>query len=126
MSTKQKKYILRYLQQHRLNDDEGQAYRLQKISETEKFLRDEIDKRDSLTKRFKRRAAATSIGDTSVIAAIIVLGGTSISLVSAGIGIALIPILAPIGLSLGLGSGILHGTRRIFDSKAGNTIKSRR
>ena len=41
------------------DDNEGQSYRLQKISDTEKFLRDEIDKRDSLTKRFKRRATAT-------------------------------------------------------------------
>ena len=54
-------------------DDE--SYRLKKIDELEKFLRDEIHTRDSLTKRFKRRATTVSISDTSVLAAIAILGG---------------------------------------------------
>ena len=49
------------------DDNEGQAYRLQKIDELEKFLRSEVDLRDKLTKRFKRRATAASISDTSVL-----------------------------------------------------------
>ena len=97
-------------------DDE--SYRLKKIDELEKFLRDEIHTRDSLTKRFKRRATTVSISDTSVLAAIAILGGTSIGLASTGIGVALIPIAASTGLFLSLGSGVIHKTRKIFDSKA--------
>ena len=96
---------------------ESQDYRLRKIDELEKFLRKEVESRDKLAKRFKRRATATTFSDTSVIVAILALGGTSIGLASTGIGIALIPILVPIGVVLGLGSGVLHTTRKIFDSK---------
>jgi len=99
-------------------DTDTQAYRLKKIEEAEEFLRSEVESRDKLTKRFKRRATATTFSDGSVIAAITVLGVTSIALASTGIGIALVPILTPIGLFLGLGSGVIHRTRRIFDSKA--------
>ena len=99
-------------------DDEGQAYRLQKISDTEKFLRDEIDKRDSLTKRFKRRATATSISDTSVITAITTLEIASIATLITGIGVPISVILASTGLLLGLGSAIIHKTQKVFDSKA--------
>ena len=95
-----------------------ESYRLKKIDELEKFLRSEVESRDKLTKRFKRRATAATFSDTSVIAAITILGGTSIVLASTGFGIALIPVFAPTGLLLGLGSGVLHMTRKIFDSKA--------
>ena len=98
--------------------DEGQAYRLQKISDTEKFLRSEVDLRDKLTKRFKRRATATSISDTSVITAITTLEIASIATLITGIGIPISVVLASTGLFLGLGSVIIHKTRRIFDSKA--------
>ena len=99
-------------------DDDSQVFRLKKVDELEKFLRSEVDLRDKLTKRFKRRATATTFSDGSVIAAITILGGTSIVLASTGFGVALVPILASPGLLLGLGSGILHKTRQIFDSKA--------
>ena len=97
-------------------DDE--SYRLKKIDELEKFLRSEVDLRDKLTKRFKRRATATTFSDGSVIAAITALGWASIGLASTGIGIALIPILGSTGVFLGLGSAVIRKTQRIFDSKA--------
>ena len=99
-------------------DDDNQAYRLGKIDELEKFLRSEVDLRDKLTKRFKRRATAATFSDTSGLAAIAVLGATSIGLASTGIGVALIPIAASTGLFLSLGSGVIHKTQKIFDSKA--------
>ena len=74
--------------------------------------------RDKLTKRFKRRATATTFSDGSVIAAITILGWTSIGLASTGIGIALIPILGSTGVFLGLGSAVIHKTQKIFNSKA--------
>ena len=50
--------------------DESQNYRLKKIDEAEKFLRDEIAYREKLAKRYKRRSNATMISDTSIILAI--------------------------------------------------------
>ena len=99
-------------------DDDSQVYRLKKIDELEKFLRSEVSARDSLTKRFKRRATAATFSDGSVIAAITALGSASIVTLTTGVGMPLSVVLASTGLLLGLGSGVLHTTRKIFDSKA--------
>ena len=95
-------------------DDE---YRLKKIDEVEKFLRQEIDARDKLTKCFKRRAAATSISDTSVITAITALEVASIVTLTTGIGMPISIVLASTGFLLGLGSAVIHKTQKIFESK---------
>ena len=97
-------------------DDE--SYRLKKIDELEKFLRSEVKSRDKLTKRFKRRATASTISDTSVIAAITALEVASIVTLTTGIGMPISVVLASTGLLLGLGSAIIHKTQKIFDSKA--------
>ena len=97
-------------------DDE--SYRLKKIDELEKFLRSEVKSRDKLTKRFKRRATATTFSDGSVIAAITALEIASIVTLTTGVGMPLSVVLASTGLFLGLGSGIIHKTQKIFDSKA--------
>ena len=97
-------------------DDE--SYRLKKIDELEKFLRSEVESRDKLTKRFKRRATATTFSDTSVIAAITALEIASIVTLTTGVGIPLSVVLASTGLLLGLGSAAIHKTQKIFDSKA--------
>ena len=49
------------------DSQQSQNYRLKKIEEAETFLRREIELRDKLAKKFKRRATATMISDTSVI-----------------------------------------------------------
>ena len=97
-------------------DDE--SYRLKKIDELEKFLRDEIHTRDSLTKRFKRRATTVSISDTSVLAAITALEAASIATLVTGIGMPVSVVLASTGLLLGIGSAVIHKTQKVFDSKA--------
>ena len=97
-------------------DDE--SYRLKKIDELEKFLRSEVESRDKLTKRFKRRATASTISDTSVIAAITALEVTSIVTLTTGIGMPISVVLASTGLLLGIGSAVIHKTQKIFDSKA--------
>ena len=97
---------------------ESQDYRLRKIAELEKFLRKEVESRDNLTKRFKRRATATTFSDGSVIAAITALEIASIVTLTTGVGMPLSVVLASTGLFLGLGSGIIHKTQKIFDSKA--------
>ena len=97
-------------------DDE--SYRLKKIDELEKFLRTEVESRDKLTKRFKRRATAATFSDTSVIAAITTLELASIVTLTTGVGMPLGIVLASTGLFLGLGSAVIHKTQKIFDSKA--------
>ena len=97
-------------------DDE--SYRLKKIDELEKFLRSEVESRDKLTKRFKRRATAATFSDGSVIAAITALEIASIVTLTTGVGMPLSVVLASTGLLLGLGSAAIHKTQKIFDSKA--------
>ena len=97
-------------------DDE--SYRLKKIDELEKFLRSEVESRHKLTKRFKRRATATTFSDTSVIAAITALEIASLVTLTTGIGMPISVILGSTGLFLGLGSAVIHMTQKIFDSKA--------
>ena len=99
-------------------DDDNQAYRLKKIDELEKFLRDEIRTRDSLTKRFKRRATAATFSDGSIITAITALETASIATLITGIGLPISVVLASAGLLLGLSSAIIHKTQKVFDSKA--------
>ena len=99
-------------------DDDNQAYRLKKIDELEKFLRDEIRTRDSLTKRFKRRATAATFSDGSFITAITALETASIATLITGIGMPISVVLASTGLLLGLSSAIIHKTQKVFDSKA--------
>ena len=98
--------------------DESQSYRLKKIDETEKFLRSEISYRDKLSKQFKRRANATMISDTSIITAITALEIASVATLTTGVGLPISIVLASTGLLLGLGSGVIHKTQRVFDSKA--------
>ena len=101
-----------------LPTDEGHLYRLQKISEIDKFLQDEIAARDALSKRCKQRAAAVTIGDTSLVTAITALEIGSIVTLSTGVGIPVSIALASAGLFLGLASAITHKARKLFDSKA--------
>ena len=96
--------------------DDGE-YRLKKIDEVEKFLRQEIKIRDRLAKKFKRRATASTISDTSVITAITALEVASIVTLTSGIGLPISIVLASTGLLLGLGSTVIHKIQRIFESK---------
>ena len=98
--------------------DESQTYRLNKIDEIEKFLREEINYRDKLVKRCKRRASAMTISDTSMITAITALEVGSIVTLSTGVGIPVSIALASAGLILGLSSAIAHKSQKLFDSKA--------
>ena len=98
--------------------DESHSYRLRKIGEIEKFLRAEVDYRDTLTKRCKRRAAAATISDTSVIAAITALEVASVVTLTTGVGMPASVALASAGLILGFSSAIVHKVQKVLDSKA--------
>ena len=95
-----------------------QVYRLKKIDEIEKFLRAEVDYRDNLTKRCKRRATTATISDTSVITAITALEVASVVTLTTGVGMPVSIVLASAGLILGFSSAIVHRVQKVFDSKA--------
>ena len=97
---------------------QSQNYRLKKIEEAETFLRREIELRDKLAKKFKRKAMATMISDTSVLTAITALEISSIATLTTGVGLPISIALASTGLLLGIGSAIVHKTQKIFESKA--------
>ena len=99
-------------------EDTSQNYRLKKIEEAEQFLREEIKTRDKLAKDFKRRATASTISDTSIITAITFLEIASVATLTTGVGAPISIVIASTGLLLGLGSGIIHKTQKIFESKA--------
>ena len=98
------------------NDDQAQSYRLKKIDEAEKFLRDEVLKRERLAKKFKRRANATTISDTSIITAITALELASVVTLTTGLRIPISVALASAGLALGIGSAIIHKTQKVLIS----------
>ena len=95
-----------------------QVYRLKKIDEAEKFLRREIEQREKLAKRFKRRANATMISDTSIITAITALEVASITTLTTGVGLPISIVLSSTGLLLGLGSAVIHRSQKVFESKS--------
>ena len=77
-----------------------------------------MKERDKLSKRFKRRANAATISDTSVITSITALEVASIATMTTGIGIPVSIVLASTGLLLGLGSIVIHKSHKVFESKA--------
>ena len=102
-------------------ENRDQSYRLTKIDEAEKLLQSKMKERDKLTKRFKRRANAATISDTSVITSITALEVASIATMTTGIGITVSIVLASTGLLLGLGSIVIHKSHKVFESKAKKT-----
>ena len=97
---------------------QSQNYRLKKIEEAEKFLRDEAEKRGKLAKQFKRRVIASTISDTSLITAITILEVASVATLTTGVGAPISIVLASAGLLFGLGSGVIHKTQKVFESKS--------
>ena len=81
-------------------------------------MRNETEKRGNIAKQFKRRATASTISDTSVITAITALEIASVVTLTTGVGLPISIVLASTGLLLGLGSGVIHKTQKIFESKA--------
>ena len=97
---------------------QSQNYRLKKIEEAEKFLRDETEKRGKLAKQFKRRVIASTISDTSLITAITILEVASVATLTTGVGAPISIVLASTGILLCLGSGVIHKTQKVFESKS--------
>ena len=81
--------------------EESQAYRLQKISEEEKFLQSEIQTREKLAKKYKR-------GIKAMFVAMCAIEGSAAALLASGVGVPIGIALAPTGILLGVGSGVIY------------------
>ena len=95
-------------------DDRGHSYRLQVINNVQKFLEEEISKRDAFSKKYFRMAKVVNMVDNALIVVTIGAEGTGTVLLSTGVG-------APFALALGI-SGVVTGAisliGNIFSKKA--------
>ena len=96
------------------SDDRGHSYRLEKISEVQKFFEEEINKRDAFSKKYFRISKVVNMVDNALIVVTIGAEGTGAVLLSTGVG-------APFALALGI-SGVVTGEisliGNIFSKKA--------
>ena len=96
------------------SDDRGHSYRLKVISDVQKFFEEEINKRDTFSKKYFRIAKIVNITDNALIVITIGAEGTGAVLLSTGVG-------APFALALGI-SGVVTGAisliGNIFSKKA--------
>ena len=96
------------------SDDRGHSYRLNVITDVQKFLEEEISKRDAFSKKYFRIAKIVNITDNALIVITIGAEGTGAVLLSTGVG-------APFALALGI-SGVVTGAisliGNIFSKKA--------
>ena len=96
------------------SDDRGHSYRLKVISDVQKFFEEEINKRDSFSKKCFRMAKIVNMVDNGLIIITIGAEGTGAVLLSTGVG-------APFALAVGI-SGVVTGAisliGNIFSKKA--------
>ena len=83
------------------SDDRGHSYRLKVIADIQKFFEDEIQKRDTFSKKYFRIAKIVNIADNTLITITVCVEGAGAVLLSTGVG-------APFALALGI-SGAVTG-----------------
>ena len=95
-------------------DDRGHSYRLNVIRDVQKFLEEEIKKREAFSKKYFRIAKVVNMIDNTLIMITVGAEGTGAVLLSTGVG-------APFALALGI-SGVVTGAisliGNIFSKKA--------
>ena len=89
-----------------INEDRGHSYRLKVILDVQKFLEEEIQKRDTFSKKYFRISKIVNMTDNTLISITIVAEGTGAVLLSTGVG-------APFALVLGI-SGAVTGAISLF------------
>ena len=96
------------------SDDRGHSYRLKVINDVQKFLEEEINKRDAFSKKYFRISKVVNMVDNALIVVTIGAEGTGAVLLSTGVG-------SPLALALGI-SGVVTGAisliGNIFSKKA--------
>ena len=96
------------------SDDQGHSYRLKVISDVQKFLEEEITKRDAFSKKYFRMANIVNMVDNALIIVTIGAEGNGAVLLSTGVG-------APFALALGISGAVTGGISligNIFSKKA--------
>ena len=103
---------------HNLGNDEGHSYRLKIVLDVQKFLEEEINKRDAFSKKYFRVAKIINITDNALIGVTVLAGTAGVVLLSTGVG-------APIALGLEI-SGAVTGVISIIGNIVGRkkTIKA--
>ena len=100
----------------KLPAEDGQNYRLQKISEIERKLIKERDARKAVYKRYKRGMNATDEVDTALISTSVVMAGVEL----------VVPVLLPFEITAilcGCAGICVKLVRRKLASKAQNTMR---
>ena len=87
-------------------EDEGHTYRLKVITNVQKYLEEEIQKRDAFSKKYFRVAKIVNITDNILIGVTICVEGGGAIALSTGVG-------APVALILGI-SGAVTGAISLF------------
>ena len=96
------------------SDDRGHSYRLKVINDVQKFLEEEINKRDAFSKKYFRISKVVNMVDNALIVVTIGAEGTGAVLLSTGVG-------APFALALGISevvTGAISLIGNIFSKKA--------
>ena len=81
------------------NDDRGHSYRLRVITDVQKFLEDEIQKRDAFSKKYFRVARVINITDNALIGITVCVEGAGAVVLATGVG-------APFAVALGIGGAV--------------------
>ena len=98
-------------------NDKGHSYRLQVIKDVQKFLEEEISKREAFSKKYFRVAKYVSVVDSVLIGITVCAEGVGAVLLATGVA-------APIALGLGI-SGVATGAISLFGNIAVRKTKIR-
>ena len=96
---------------------EPQSYRLQKLTEIEAYLLNEIEVREWIGKKMIRFIRVTGIVDTSLITSTVITGGISIAAFASGVGLLVGIALSGTSLLLSLAAAITQKSFKIFTVK---------
>ena len=100
-----------------MRNDNGHSYRLKTISDVQKFLEEEVSKREAFSKKYSRVAKYVSVVDNVLIGITICAEAAGAILLTTGVG-------APIALGLGI-SGAATGAISLFGNVAVRKTKIR-
>ena len=98
---------------------EPQIYRLQKLTEIEAYLPNEIEVRERIAKKMKRFNTITGIIDTGLITSTVITRGISIAAFASGVGLPVGTALSGTSLLLSLATAITQKSFKIFSVKEG-------
>ena len=96
---------------------EPHTYRLNKLSKFEEYFLNEIEVREKIAKKIKRRNTITGIVDTGLITSAVITGGISVAAFASGVGLPVGIALSGISLLLPLATAITPKSFKIFTVK---------